>query len=72
MCPGSVGSSCGSEVHVKEFDAVEEVLRPLGQTMLVDAEGFIEVRSLWYQEYQYLFSEASSLRCSLFGVSPGT
>ena len=32
-----VGSSCGSEVHVKEFDVPP-----------VDAEGLIEFRSLWY------------------------
>ena len=32
-----VGSSCGSEVHVKEFDVP-----------LVDAEGLVEFRSLWY------------------------
>ena len=44
------------------FVVVEEVLRFLWQTTPVDAEGFIEFRSLWYLEYQYLFSQASSLR----------
>ena len=37
MFPEGVGSSCGNEVHVKEFDVPP-----------VDAEGFIEFRSLWY------------------------
>ena len=46
--------------HVKEVDAVAEVLRPLWKTMPVDAEGFIEIRSLWYLAHQYLFSQASS------------
>ena len=49
---------CGSfslpqEVHVNEFDTVEEVLRPLWETMLVDAEGFIGIRSLRYLAHQY-------------------
>ena len=40
----NVQITCGSfslpqEVHVNEFDIVEEVLRPLWETMLVDAEG---------------------------------
>ena len=61
MCPGRVGSSYGSEVHVNEFDAVAAVLRPLCPTTPVDVEGFIEFRSLWYLGYQYLFSQASSL-----------
>ena len=37
MFPEGVGSSCGSEVHVKEVDVPP-----------VDAEGLIEFRSLWY------------------------
>ena len=35
-------------VHGKEFDAVAEVLRPVWKTMLVHAEGFILIRSLWF------------------------
>jgi hypothetical protein len=58
---------CGGEVHVNEFDAVEEVLRPLWQTMPVDAEGFIDIRSLRYLAHRY-FSQASSLR--LRGFEP--
>eukprot|EP00450_Noctiluca_scintillans_P038460 CAMPEP_0194479344 /NCGR_PEP_ID=MMETSP0253-20130528/2508_1 /TAXON_ID=2966 /ORGANISM="Noctiluca scintillans" /LENGTH=104 /DNA_ID=CAMNT_0039318561 /DNA_START=61 /DNA_END=372 /DNA_ORIENTATION=+ len=58
---------CGSEVHVEEFDAIEEVLRPMWQSMPVDAEGFIEIRSLRYLAHRY-FSQASSLR--LRGFEP--
>ena len=54
-------SSSGSEVRVKEFGVVEEVPRPLWQTMLVDAEGSSNF-DLLYLVYQYLFSQASSLR----------
>ena len=43
MFPEGVGSSCGSEVHLKEFDAVAAVLRPLCPTTPVDAEGFIKI-----------------------------
>ena len=50
-----------NEVHVNEFDAVAEVLRPLCPTTLVDAERFIEFRSPWYLGYPYLFRQASSL-----------
>ena len=46
--------------HVQEVDTVAEVLRPLWKTMPVDAEGFIEIRSLRYLAHQYLFSQASS------------
>ena len=49
-------------VHVKEFDAVRRVPRPPWKTMPVGAEGFIEIRSLWYSAHQYLFSQASSSR----------
>ena len=57
--PEGVGSSCGREVHVKEFDVP-----------LVDAEGLMEFRSLWYLGYQYLFSQTS--RITLFKVPPET
>jgi len=58
---------CGSEVQAEEFDAIEEVLHPMWQSMPVDAEGFIEFRSLRYLVYRY-FSQVSSLR--LRGFEP--